>query len=97
MFFWERFLVFYCSVFFVLASASMGLLARTAGADFSAIIFQQIIFGLVGCIGLYFFAFKVDYKILRRFAFPLLFSGWPFLLWSFCPMSVSATAEPADG
>ena len=53
----------------------MGLLVRTAGADFSSIIFQQIIYGLVGCIGLYFFAFKVDYKILRRFAFPLLIFG----------------------
>lgn len=61
--------------FFVLASASMGLLARTAGADFSTIIFQQIIYGLAGCIGLYFFAFKVDYKLLRRFAFPLLIFG----------------------
>jgi len=61
--------------FFILASASMGLLARTAGADFSSIIFQQIIYGLVGCIGLYLFAFKVDYKILRRFAFPLLVFG----------------------
>lgn len=62
--------------FFILASASMGLLARTAGADFSTIIFQQIIFGLVGCIGLYFFAFKFDYKILHRFAFPLLVFGF---------------------
>ena len=61
--------------FFILASASMGLLARTAGADFSTIIFQQIIYGLVGCVGLYFFAFKIDYKILRRFAFPLLIFG----------------------
>ena len=61
--------------FFILASASMGLLARTAGADFSSIIFQQIIYGLVGCIGLYLFAFKFDYKILRRFAFPLLVFG----------------------
>ncbi|KKT19617.1 MAG: Stage V sporulation protein E [Parcubacteria group bacterium GW2011_GWB1_43_8] len=61
--------------FFILASASMGLLARTAGADFSSIIFQQIIYGLVGCIGLYLFAFKFDYKILRRFAFPLLIFG----------------------
>ncbi|MEK9161256.1 MAG: FtsW/RodA/SpoVE family cell cycle protein, partial [Patescibacteria group bacterium] len=61
--------------FFILASASMGLLARTAGADFSTIIFQQIIYGFVGCIGLYFFAFKFDYKILRRFAFPLLVFG----------------------
>ena len=61
--------------FFILASASIGLLTRTAGADFSSIIFQQIIYGLVGCIGLYFFAFKFDYKILRRFAFPLLIFG----------------------
>ena len=61
--------------FFILASASMGLLARTAGADFSTIIFQQIIYGLIGCVGLYFFAFKIDYKILRRFAFPLLIFG----------------------
>src|SRR3989344_6873460 len=61
--------------FFILASASMGLLARTAGADFSSIIFQQILYGLVGCVGLYFFAFKVDYKILRRFAFPLFIFG----------------------
>ena len=67
--------VFLLFGFFILASASMGLLARTAGADFSTIIFRQIIYGLVGCIGLYFFAFKLDYKILRRFAFPLLIFG----------------------
>mgnify|MGYP001594474262 CR=1 FL=1 len=67
--------VFLLVGFFILASASMGLLARTAGADFSTIIFQQIIYGLVGCIGLYFFAFKFDYKILRRLAFPLLVFG----------------------
>jgi len=74
VFLWTVF-VFLLIGFFILASASMGLLARTAGADFSSIIFQQIIYGLVGCIGLYFFAFKFDYKILRRFAFPLLIFG----------------------
>lgn len=67
--------VFLLSGFFILTSASMGLLARTAGADFSTIIFQQIIYGLIGCIGLYFFAFKIDYRLLRRFAFPLLLFG----------------------
>jgi cell division protein FtsW len=67
--------VFLLIGFFILTSASMGLLARTAGADFSTIIFQQIIYGLVGCIGLYFFAFKFDYKILRRFSLPLLIFG----------------------
>lgn len=61
--------------FFILASASMGLLARTAGADFSSILFQQLLFGLVGCIGLYFFAFKLDYRILRKFAFPFFLFG----------------------
>ena len=74
VFLWTVF-VFLLIGFFILASASMGLLARTAGVDFSSIIFQQIIYGLVGCIGLYFFAFKFDYKILRRFAFPLLIFG----------------------
>ena len=84
MFFWGRFLAFCLSVF-ILASASMGLLARTAGADFSTIIFQQIIYGLIGCVGLYFFAFKIDYKILRRFAFPLLIFGLVITSLVFCP------------
>ena len=61
--------------FFILASASMGLLTRTTGADFYSIIFQQVVFGLVGCIGLYFFAFKIDYKILLKLAFPFLLFG----------------------
>ena len=56
--------------FFILASASMGLLTRTAGADFFSIIFQQILYGLIGCVGLYFFAFKIDYKILLKLSFP---------------------------
>ena len=61
--------------FFILASASMGLLVKTAGADFYSIIFQQIIYGLIGCVGLYFFTFKIDYKILRKFALLLFIFG----------------------
>ena len=72
VFLWTVF-VFLLIGFFILASASMGLLARTAGADFSSIIFQQIIYGLVGCIGLYLFAFKFDYLSGRR--------SWPIILW----------------
>jgi len=61
--------------FFILASASMGLLARTTGADFSSVIFNQILYGMVGCIGLYIFTFKVNYHLLERFALPLFLFG----------------------
>ena len=74
MFFWGRFW-FSPYRFFYPRLGFNGALAKTAGADFSSIIFQQILYGLVGLVGLYFFAFKIDYKILRRFAFPLLLFG----------------------
>ena len=61
--------------FFILASASIGLLARATGADFSSTIFYQILYGVVGCVGLYFFAFKLDYHLLKRFALPLFLFG----------------------
>lgn len=61
--------------FFILASASIGLIARTTGADFSSIIFHQVLYGLLGCVGLYFFAFKADYHLLRKFALPLFLFG----------------------
>lgn len=61
--------------FFILASASIGLIARTNGADFSSVVFYQILYGLIGCVGLYFFAFKVDYHLLKKFALPVFLFG----------------------
>ena len=48
--------------FFILASASMGLLAKTAGADFSSIIFQQILYGLVALSAFIFLLLKLITK-----------------------------------
>lgn len=61
--------------FFILASASIGLISRTTGADFSSVVFHQILYGLLGCVGLYFFAFKIDYRLLKKFALPLFLFG----------------------
>lgn len=61
--------------FFILASASIGLIARKNGADFSSVVFNQILYGLFGCVGLYFFAFKIDYHLLRKFALPFFLFG----------------------
>ena len=61
--------------FLILASASIGLLAKKNGADFSSVVFYQVLYGLVGCIGLYIFAFKADYHLLKKFALPLFLFG----------------------
>jgi cell division protein FtsW len=53
---------------FIFTSASLGLLARN-GATFGAVAFNQFFFGIfLGSIALIVMA-KLDYKILRRFAF----------------------------
>ncbi|MEK9161154.1 MAG: putative peptidoglycan glycosyltransferase FtsW [Patescibacteria group bacterium] len=61
--------------FLILASASIGLLAKKNGADFSSVVFYQVLYSLVGCVGLYIFAFKVDYHLLKKFALPLFLFG----------------------
>lgn len=56
---------------FILLSSSMGLLAREAGANFSAIIVQQLIFAVVGMAFFFLFISKVHYKKLAVYALPI--------------------------
>ncbi|RJQ31634.1 cell division protein FtsW [Candidatus Parcubacteria bacterium] len=60
--------------FFILASASMGLLARSAsgGSDFVGVVFQQILFGAFGCLALFIFAGKIEYRHLAKWSAPFL-------------------------
>lgn len=61
--------------FFILASASMGLLIRSGGVNYSDVVLQQVVYGLVGCVLLFIFASKVDYHILAKFSLPMLIIG----------------------
>ncbi len=66
--------------FFILASASTGLLVKSEGANFQDIIFKQIIFGLAG-LGLFFLAIKIDYHVWAKLALPIfIFSFFLTLL-----------------
>lgn len=70
--------------FFILTSASMGLMARSKGADFSGTIGQQGIFGLAGGAVLFLIAARIKYKFWSRislalFTASLVLTGLVFL------------------
>ncbi len=70
---------------FILASASMGLLAnQSQGADFFKTISKQVIFAVGGLIIL-FITSKINYKTWRKFAFPFFIFAFLLCLLVFIP------------
>lgn len=69
--------------FFILFSASMGLLSRE-GADFSNVIFKQILFGLAGFI-LFLITSRIHYKKWKKFALPIFIFSFLLALLVFEP------------
>ncbi|MBU3925686.1 putative lipid II flippase FtsW [Patescibacteria group bacterium] len=69
--------------FFILFSASMGLLSRD-GADFSSIIFKQIFFGLLGFV-IFLITSKINYKKWQKFALPFFIFSFLLTLLVFEP------------
>jgi cell division protein FtsW len=55
--------------FFLFTSASLGLLARESGADFSRVFFNQAFFGLFLGMGALFFMSQFHYKHIRKISF----------------------------
>jgi len=71
--------------FFIFTSASLGLHARTGGAKFGAVAFNQIFFGLfLGFIGMY-IASRIDYKIWKRYSFYIFLFSILMTLLVFIP------------
>ncbi|MCK6462908.1 MAG: putative lipid II flippase FtsW [Candidatus Pacebacteria bacterium] len=61
--------------FFILISASLGMMTRTSGAEFSDIVRQQAFFGLgIGGV-LFLLAVKMNYKLLTRFSLFIFAAG----------------------
>lgn len=77
-------LVLVVAGFFVLFSASMGLLTRE-GASFSKTIFKQFVFGLLPGAVLFLIFSKVDYKIWKKFALPVFLFSFFLTLLVFAP------------
>ena len=69
--------------FFILFSASMGLLTRDK-ADFSSIVLKQFIFGVGGLVALV-AASRINYKNWQRFALPLFLFSFLLALLVFEP------------
>ena len=83
MFFWTVCALVFIG-FFILTSASAGLLIKSEGANFYDTIFRQIIFGLVG-FALFFLAIKIDYHVWAKFALPIFIFGFFLTLLVFIP------------
>ncbi len=77
-------LVFLVAGFFILFSASAGLLTRE-GASFSKTIFKQFVFGLLPGAVLFLIFSKVDYKIWKKFALPVFLFSFFLTLLVFIP------------
>lgn len=69
--------------FFILFSASMGLLSRE-GADFSDVIFKQALFGLAG-FALFLITSRIHYKKWRKFALPIFIFCFLLTILVFLP------------
>lgn len=70
--------------FFILASASAGLLAKSDGVNFQDAIFKQVIFGLIGLV-FFFGAIKIDYHLWAKFALPIFIFSFFLTLLVFVP------------
>lgn len=71
--------------FFILTSASTGLLVKSEGANFYNVIFQQVVFGFVGGLALFLLAVKVDYRVWAKFALPIFIFSFFLTLLVFVP------------
>lgn len=69
--------------FFVLVSASMGLLNR--GQSFYNIIFQQFLFGLAGGTILFMITCRIDHRFYKQFALPIFLFCFFVTLLVFIP------------
>ncbi len=54
--------------FFLFVSASLGLLARE-GIEFSSVLFNQIVFGLIGGSLAMYFTSRINYSFWRKYSF----------------------------
>lgn len=77
------FLAMVLAGFFILFSASMGLLTREK-ADFSSVVLKQFVFGVAGFAAL-FVASRINYKNWQRFALPLFLFSFLLALLVFEP------------
>lgn len=71
--------------FFILASASAGLLVKSGGANFYDAVFKQVFFGLVGGAAFFLLAVKIDYHVWDRFAMPVFVFSFFLTLLIFIP------------
>ncbi len=62
--------------FFIFMSASMGLLAREAGASFSVVILKQFVVGILGGSVIFLATSLINYKFFRKYAFYLFLAGF---------------------
>ena len=71
--------------FFILASASTGLLIKSEGANFYDAIFQQVVFGLAGGMAFFLLAIKIDYHVWAKFALPIFIFSFFLTFLVFVP------------
>src|SRR5689334_11749926 len=71
--------------FVIFLSASVGLVARDGGADFHSIVFTQTLFGLLPGLGLMYLLSRLNYKILREWAFFIFIGSVVLTLLVFVP------------
>lgn len=72
------------SGFFILFSASLGLLGRNTTGFYFNVILKQIVFGIIGII-LFFIFSKIDYKKWKKFALPIFLFSFVLTLLVFAP------------
>jgi len=69
---------------FILASASMGLLAKN-GPDFFGTLFRQILFGIIFGFAILFVTSRINYKKWRKYALPFFIFTFLLTLLVFVP------------
>lgn len=73
------------SGFFIFSSASLGLLARD-GARLSSVVFNQIVFGIVGGIIALTITANIHYRFWRKYAFYIMGIGLTLTVLVFTPL-----------
>ena len=71
--------------FLIFISASFGLLVREEGVKISSVVFNQLVFGIgLGLVALFVFS-KINYKMLRKYAFYIFLLSIVLTLLVFVP------------
>ena len=71
--------------FFIFLSASMGLVARDGGATFEGVVLKQFLIGIVGGVIAFFIFSRLQYRVLRKYAFYLFLGAFLLTLLVFIP------------